>query len=254
MDNRFKQYKALISDVYDSSKMEVVQPKGKYALLVEDPIRGEVARKFALLIKNTDFVRLETKLCLLDNFSTCESVINTLKREYGVEIKKSNLYQIWYRDRCKIIDKLGDTFMNDLVSLRDKDVTVYLSTLQELLAKKENMNIREQCILNLGCQEYAYTLEDEEFNGLLNTIRPYMKRVIHKVENGLSREGLAYLNHIMTHEDLKGIDLERYHRLVRLAYDGRDTTSEFERSEFTEDSSVAFGTASDESLEALGVE
>mgnify|MGYP003375175097 CR=1 FL=1 len=37
MDNRFKQYKALISDVYDGSKMEVVQPKGKYALLVEDP-------------------------------------------------------------------------------------------------------------------------------------------------------------------------------------------------------------------------
>lgn len=256
MDNRFKQYKALIADVYDANNREVVAPKGKYKLLVSDPLRAEIAKKFATLIKNTDFVRLETKLCLLDRYSTCDSVINTLKRDYNIEIKRNNLYTIWYRDRIKITDELGDTFMNDLVSLQSADVTGYLDTLDSLLAEKANINIQEQCILNISSTGYAYTLEDEEFNRLLNTIRPYMKRVIRKVEDGLSKDGLAYLNYLMSHEDLKGIDLERYRRLVSLAYDGRNTTENGTPVDIIEsmDTPVAFGTASDASLEALGVE
>ena len=220
-NNILKQIKGLIGDIYDSKENKVLtESKGRYSLLREDSQKLEAAILLANVLLNTAYFSLETRLAIKDPFSNCASVQNILREQYNKDFTTNKIYQAWYRDRKKFVDDFGDTFVVNITTYRDKDITEQVKKLKTLYDLGIGDGIYANCILQLKVNDYQYEVDEQEFERFLKIIRPYVKASIEDVNKSLNPDVLAYVRYLITHDNLSLLDRERLERFQKLMEKG----------------------------------
>lgn len=226
--NYLKQLKALISDVYDIESDKILYTsKGRYIQLLKDKDKLNLVRLFADLVINTDFVRLPTRLSLMDPYSNCGRVKDTLKKKYSIDMSSNQIYQIWYQDKIKLTGVIGNDFFNVLMGYSGKEeieveseLLKYKESLQSILDSRDGTSLYDRCMLNLETEEYAYSITDEQFEQFIKIIRPYIRLNFGKAQQSLNNEVLGYIKFICTRNTLSEIDSKRLQKLRKILENG----------------------------------
>ena len=195
---------------YDSVNNRILDvPAGNTMNLKYGDKRSELVRRIVKVLMMTDFINDITKRYLRDGRETYKSIaydlgmnVNTVKssvwyymRKFCSQINPSDFYEIMYNTNF------------DLANIERKVIQMEL-----LVYSKED--ITEQLIVEVEKEEINAVLSDSEFEVLLDTLRPYAKKVAQESISRLTADMKGYFWYLVEYEAmLDGKDRENMNKL-----------------------------------------
>lgn len=204
----------VIHDLMDKEGNLYPTPRARILRLNLDKEKIKFLLDYISFLMNTKVVCDVTKMYLLQTGSLPEIV-----REYNAgmpeekQINSNTAQSKVYYDKNKL-EKLFEQDMIQKLLHQNCDTTPY----DKLLALAINRYTRKNkllgnLVLKLPQNLFNETLSDQEFNEVFGIIAPYCKKQITFIQENLPTEGVGYINYLMSAQELKGVDKERFERL-----------------------------------------
>ena len=208
---------------------ELLDSEGK---LLDDPrlstLQGLEVRRikfcsdFIQSIMNSKLICDETKFYIRNiGYSVKKSaeLYNKKLEKAGLSLVNYNTYnsKVNY-DRVKLEKLFGDNMLDMVLDSEKPNLKVYEERLYKALTKhKVNCENRDELLLTLPNIVNTTSLSTEQFERLLEVIRPYTKAYARQVVKQLSSEEIGYLNYLFNSNIEKfGLDKRNSDKLQEL--------------------------------------
>jgi len=206
--------KDVVRAYFDDDKMYRERPK---RAIISDSIseeRQNLLRGYAELLIRTDYVNKYMKdyLLIYERYEDVARANKSIRSES--EISSSSVKSsIWYEVK-KIKSDFGDRFLYDVLYYHNKDISIYVSKLNELRSKYGQCIVdvmKKNLSIEIPYNTFIYHINDTEFKRLLSIIKPYFQKEIINAVNSITQEMAGYYWFLLHNgEYLTGLDRDRY--------------------------------------------
>jgi len=210
--------KNIIADMVDKNGNIRVRPIG--ALGKRELSNGTLnfLTNLIMFLRDTSFFTDDTKMYIFNKYITISGVNEAFNG--GIiddTIKLTTTIGRIYYDKNKFEKVFGSSMLVDVL-IDTSIISKYESILLKQFIKYSSSNeLRKNVIgLNIPKDVINMSLSDDKFEKLLDTIEPYTKPVIDKVNASLDQEIWGYFNYLMSIPKLDGIDRQRQSRLYNI--------------------------------------
>lgn len=203
--NLFKQLKQVVCGYYRDGKM-LDNPVGVTGRQIgDDEEINNFFKRLVWLLMNTSMTCEETKVYLSDMYITYKGVADRIAEVTGRTPNVNTLQTKTYYDKMKVIKYFGDTFILDLVYMKDKKNLPYLNERLDMAYTKFSSSnlLGDKLAVKLPEVTEAVTqLDDATFSEFLHVIAPYTRAQMQFIHDNVDLKAVAYCHYLLNAREL----------------------------------------------------